>query len=244
MAESIGLGGFTPGEFTPPAEVPFPGVAVAPLSPQGGTPSVVLIDRFDGKSSTFRFCTGTACAGAEPGLFELFSTSHAPQQLLSSPVTLADGHTVIGSSDGVVFTPPSQNLPRTAVTGLGKVFATPSLAMDGRIVAVNLTGQVFGIKNGTVVPGPELEGLTIARPAASKSHVYVATTQYLYTLNATATAEVARFPWTNAGVWSPAIGPTGKVYAMAANILFIFPGPRIVPIRDIPLGDAPAVALG
>ena len=47
-----------------------------------------------------------------------------------------------------------------------------------------------------------------------------------------------------AGVWSPVVGPKGKGYAMAANILFIFPGPRIVPIRDVPIGDAPAVALG
>jgi hypothetical protein len=244
LAKTLKLGVFEPGELPPPGDVPLPGVAIAPLNPLGGTPSVVLIDRFEGRTFTFRFCTGAACAGAEAGLFELFPISHSPHELLSSAVTLPGGQTVIGAGDGLVFTPPGQNQQPTAITGLGKVFATPSLAMDGRIVAVNLTGQVYSIEKGTVVPGPQLQGFTIARPAASKSHVFVATTEYFYTLNATATAEVARFPWTNAGVWSPVVGPKGKVYAMAANTLFIFPGPRVVPVRDVPLGDAPAVALG
>jgi len=243
LLASIGLPGFRPGVIPPPAEVPFPGVAVGPVGSQG-TPSVVLIDRFERRTYTFRFCIGSPCAGADPGLFEVFSTSHSPHELLSSPVTLPVGRTMIGAGDGIVFTPFSPSQQPTATTGLGKVFATPSVTTDGRIVAVNVSGQVFSILNGTVTPGPQLEGVTIARPAASRSHVFVATTEYLYTLNATATAEVARFPWTNAGIWSPVVGPKGKVYAMAADTLFIFPGPRTVPVRDVPLGDAPAVALG
>ncbi|MEO6056594.1 MAG: hypothetical protein ABIQ49_07135 [Gemmatimonadales bacterium] len=38
----------------------------------------------------------------------------------------------------------------------------------------------------------------------------------------------------NGGIWSPAIGSKGHVYGMAANIMFVFPPPRIYPGRDIP----------
>jgi hypothetical protein len=118
------------------------------------------------------------------------------------------------------------------------------MAADGRVLVVNKYGELYGIKDGVVIAPLELQGRTIARPAASKSHVFVATTDYLYTLNATATSEIARFPWTAAGVWSPAVGPQGRVYAMAAHILFIFPGPTIYPGRGISLDGAPEVAMG
>ena len=38
-------------------------------------------------------------------------------------------------------------------------------------------------------------------------------------------SEVLNFPWTGGGALSPAIGPDGRVYAMALNTLFIFPPP-------------------
>jgi hypothetical protein len=125
LGEAIGLGGFTPGVIPPAGEVAFPGVAIAPLSPQGGTPAVVLIDRFNRQTFTFRFCVGASCASAEAGLHELFSTPHAPHSLLSSPVTLPSRQTIIGASDGVVFTPPSEPLQQPPITGLGEVHAPP-----------------------------------------------------------------------------------------------------------------------
>ncbi|HVE48508.1 MAG TPA: hypothetical protein VNG69_02685, partial [Casimicrobiaceae bacterium] len=45
------------------------------------------------------------------------------------------------------------------------------------------------------------------------------------TLDADAQLELQRFDWVGGGISPPAIGPDGRVYAIASNILFIFPPP-------------------
>jgi hypothetical protein len=230
LFESIGIGGFDHGALSPPAPVPFPGVATA-TNPQGGTPAIVLINRYNNQTIGFRFCVGPSCSPT-PGFIELYRTDHAPRQLLSSAVILPDWHSVVGTDDGVVFSGPSL-ASRPPVRGLSEIYATPTVAADNRLLVVSRGAEVIALgDNNAVLSRLPLTGATIARPAASTTHVFVATTDGFYTLDAAGGSVVFRFPWVNGGIWSPAIGPGGQVYAMAANILFVFPPPRTRPGRE------------
>jgi outer membrane protein assembly factor BamB len=97
------------------------------------------------------------------------------------------------------------------------------VAADGRAVVVNINGKAIGLHDRAIVSRISLSGRTIARAAASRNHVFVSTTDGVYTLDADAATPVAAFPLAGGGIWSPAIGPQGRVYAMAANVLQIFP---------------------
>ena len=216
--------GFSPTIIPPPAVPPWPGVAIA-AGPLGGAPWIVLVDRFDATLIGFTFCVGAACSPA-PGFTERFRTTDASRSLLSSAVILPDLHTVIGTNQGVVFSGPNPNVLPPA--GDGVLYATPTLAADGRLVLVDLGGGVTGLRDGAVVAHTSVTGQTVARAAASRTHVFVATTEALHSMNATAEVGEFAFPWVGGGIWSPAVGPMGHVYAMASNILFVFPPPKPV----------------
>jgi hypothetical protein len=221
ITASSGWDGFTHG--VPGMYPPFPGVAIA-ASPQGGTPAVMLVDRHFGRTIGFMFCVGASCSPA-PGFTELFRTDHQPRALQTAPVIMPDMHTIVGTDDGVVFSGPNMiELP--PVTGLGDIPAPPTIAANARVLLVNGAGDVLGLQDGAVVSRTSLGGRTIARAVASHSHVFVSYIEALYTLDAEATASVSRFSWFGGGFWPPAIGPEGHVYAMASNVLFVFPPPR------------------
>lgn len=221
LANSIGLGGFVPGTFPLLANPPVPGAALSD-NPQGGTPFVVLIDRYFRRTITFTLCVGPSCPA--PGFTEQLRKSHGSHTLWSSGVVALDiNQAVVGTDDGVVFGGPSVvDLP--PVTGLGDVYATPTRTADGAIVAVKGgSGGVATLRGGAIAFETPLEGWTVARAAASRTHVYIATTTGLHTLNADASEQVATFPLEGGGAWSPAIGPEAHIYVLAANTLHIFP---------------------
>jgi outer membrane protein assembly factor BamB len=203
---------------TPP---PFPGVTIS-YSPQGGTPWIVLVDRWNRATIAFTFCVGASCSPA-PGFTDRVRRSHAPRTLWSSAAILADNHSIVGTDDGVVFGGPAvSDLP--PIRGLKAIYPTPTVAADGRVVVVNVGGEVFGLRGGAVISHISLSGQTIARAAASRTHVFVATTEGLHTLDAGGANSVVRFPLVG-GIWPPAVGPQGHVYAMTSNVLFVFPPP-------------------
>jgi hypothetical protein len=206
---------------------------------------IVFVDRYFRRTVTFSLCVGPSCSPA-PGFQELIERSHSPRTLWSSGTLAPDtNHTVIGTDDGVVFGGPSGSI-LAPVTGLGEVYATPTVTVDGRVVAVTMFGEVVGLRGGAIVSRVQLPGATIARPAASRNCVYVSTTAGLHTLDAEADATVATFPLEGAGIWSPVIGPERHVYVIAANVLHIFP-----PLQTLPrqprgqgigrAGDGPVV---
>ena len=141
LAERLGLGGFEHGMLGPPAASPFPGVAIA-ASPQGGTPSIVLVDRYFQKTIAFTFCVGPSCSPA-PGFTERLRTPYAPRVLLSAATILPDLHSVVGTKDGAVFSGFSVN---AAVDGLDAVYATPSVAVDGRVVLVDVNSETIALR--------------------------------------------------------------------------------------------------
>ncbi len=213
---------------TLPIPAPFPGVAIS-ANPQGGRPYVTLVDRYSRRMIGFTFCIGASCSPA-PGFTEVFRTNHDPRVLWSSPTTLRNMHTVVGTDDGVVFSGPNlESLP--PVTGLGAIYATPTVATDGRTVLVNGAGETIGLRDGAVISRHATEYGTFARAAASRTHVFVSAPNALHTLDALAEASVWKFPWVGGGDSAPAIGPLGHVYAIASNVLFVFPPPRQLPRR-------------
>jgi hypothetical protein len=229
----LGLGSdFTPGTLPSPPLPPFPGADVAPRV-GGGTPVITLVNRLERKLMTLRFDAGPA--GTSGTLVELFHTDHAPDVLWSNATLLPDAYTLVGTDQGLVFGPPNaQAAARPRIDHPNGIFATPTLAADGRAIAVGRYATVLGVQGTSVVSQVQLSGLTAARPAASLSYVYVATEDGLHTLDATATTVVQTFPWLGGGGWAPVIGPKGHVYAMASNVLFIFRPPRQLPdLHDV-----------
>jgi hypothetical protein len=108
---------------------------------------------------------------------------------------------------------------------VGSVVATPTLGVGDRVVLVNIDGTVAVMKDHVIISRISLSSRSAARAVASRTHVFVATTDGFHTLDALAQSEVLNFPWNGGGALSPAIGPDGRVYAMASNTLFIFPPP-------------------
>ncbi len=53
------------------------------------------------------------------------------------------------------------------------------------------------------------------------------------TYEANSLAEVSRIDWVGGGLNPPAIGPRGHVYAIASNILFVFPPPIKKPMTVV-----------
>jgi hypothetical protein len=215
------LGGFAPTVTPPPPPAPLR-VGVF-TDRRGATPFITVPNPFQSEIVGYTFCVGLSCSPA-PGFTERFRTQHAPNVLLSSPVTLPDLHTIVGTENGVVFSGPNATV-ESPLTGSGSVYAEPILTVDQRAVLVSSAGWAVGLRDHAITPPVHLGGESTARAAASRTHVFVSTTDGFYTLDANAETQVFKFPWGTDVVWPPAIGPDGRVYAMAANILFIFPPP-------------------
>lgn len=205
-----------------PTSSPIPGVSIF-TNPRGGTPFVTVVDPLQRDIVSYTFCVGAACSPA-PGFTERVRTGVPGNPLLSGPVTLPDLHSAVGTDDGVAFGGPSQT-SAPAVTGLGSVVATPTLGVGDRVVLVSIDGTAAVMKDHAIISSISLGSPSIARAVASRTHVFVATRDGFHTLDALAQSEVLNFPWNGGGALSPAIGPDGRVYAMALNTLFIFPPP-------------------
>jgi outer membrane protein assembly factor BamB len=219
---ALGLG-FEPAPiYAEPTSSPIPGVSIF-TNPRGGTPFVTVANPLQRDIVSYTFCVGAACSPA-PGFTERVRTGVPGNPLLSGAVTLSDLHSAVGTDDGVAFGGPSET-SAPAVTGVGSVFATPTLGVGDRVVLVNIDGTVAVMKDHVIISRISLGSRSAARAVASRTHVFVATTDGFHTLDALAQSEVLNFPWNGGGALSPAIGPDGRVYAMASNTLFIFPPP-------------------
>lgn len=227
--------------------VPYvPDIGLPPVAiytyPGGGTPWVMASDRVhDVVGLTF-----------DPGLGfrEWFRVRDASRVMLSAPSVLPDAHTAVGTDTGeVVFVGPNQTqlAPAKVVSGdATRIFAPLTRTVDPRfavaadvqrgLALLHLNDVVHRIGYGTT-------GLVVVPAAASQTNVFVSTYSDLITFNSDARAEIRRFPWLGGGTSIPVIGPSGRVYALASNILFIFPPPRQRPSPDGPIGgDEPPPA--
>jgi hypothetical protein len=208
---------------------PFPGAAIFSFA-GGGVPWVIVADQYhDIVGYTFHI---------PQGLIETIRVHDESRRLVSAPMVLPDGHTLVAGGDTnastIVFAGPNMNkLP--PVTGLGPIAAAPTRTKNGMVVVVESGTGVSVLNGGKRVSHVDFTGQSIASAAASRTYVFVSTASGLHTYDADAQLELANFPWLGGGVSPPAIGPDGRVYAIASNILFIFPGPGgpTTPLRGV-----------
>jgi hypothetical protein len=215
---------------------PRPGVAIVKYSS--------VIEPFILVSNQFQDFVGYSFSNRE--FRELFRVHDESRTLLSTPMVMADGHTVIGTSgdkgkgaiaflgpNGVTWPPVKGPLSYAAATRLA----------DGRTAIVEL-GRRMTVLNGKnqerTVPLP---GESIVSAAASRTHLFVSTAGSFLTYDPSTWEKRAEIFWVGGGTFTPAIGPFGHVYGMASNVLFVFPPP--VPNQVGPLvanPDGPLVA--
>jgi hypothetical protein len=105
--------------------------------------------------------------------------------------------------------------------------AAPTRMADGRVAVVDGFGNVVILKDGKPFNGMGGAGRSIASAAASRTHLFVSGEDGFVTYDANSLAEVGRIDLVGGGLNPPAIGPKGHVYAIASNILFVFPPPKL-----------------
>ncbi len=216
--------------FTPPASwllvdvPPMPGVAIVT---GGGTPLILASDHHKdliGYSFT------------NQRFNEVFRRHQEDFFMRTPPMILPSGRAAIGlqqvgdphRADAgrlVLVTP---NGSRTGqVDGVQALHAAPTRLSDGRIVVVGARGRISVIKGTQIAATLNAPGRSIASAAASRNHLFVSAEGGFVTYDAATLAEVARVDWLGGGLNPPAIGPKGHVYAIASDILFVFPPPKL-----------------
>lgn len=215
--------GFGQCDYNPPrdpgAPPPMPGVGVFTFA-GGGAPHVIVSDQ----RHFIRGFTATSAAG----LTKTFQVRDDGRSFVSAPMVLPDGHTLVSTGGGeIVFAGPNANkLPPVRSPGI--VYGPATLTVNGFAVVVGASGLAV-LNNGKVVSQASLPP-SYTSAAASRTHVFVSTTDAFITFDADAQLELQRFDWVGGGKSPAAIGPDGRVYAIASDILFIFPPPLKVSI--------------
>ena len=225
-----------PFSFTPPLPAagllkipPAPGAGIF-VSAAGGSSFLAVSDHHkDLVGYTF----------ARNKFKEVFRTHQEDFFMRTPPVVLPSGHTLM-SQEGIR----RDNLGGEEATREGRLIATgpgvakasqiiksdlvqapPTRLGDGRVVLVTMGGGVIVLQGIEVVAQFYAHGSSSTSAAASSNHVFVSTANTFMTYQANSLAEVSRIDWVGGGLNPPAIGPKGHVYAIASNILFVFPPP-------------------
>lgn len=208
---------------------PMPGVGVFTFA-GGGAPHVIVSDQ----RHSIKGFTATSAAG----LTDTFRMRDGGRSFFSAPMVLPDGHTLVSTGNGeIVFAGPNGNkLPPARSPGI--VYGPATLTLSGFAVVVGESGLAV-LNNGKVVSQASLPP-SYTSASASRTHVFVSTTDAFITFDADAQLELQRFDWVGGGKSPPAIGPDGRVYAIASDILFIFPPPLKV---SKPLPHTPGAVL-
>jgi hypothetical protein len=221
--------GFGQCDYNPPQEPeappPMPGVGVFTFA-GGGAPHVIVSDQ----RHIIKGFTATSAAG----LTETFRVRDDGRSFVSAPMVLPDGQTLVSTGGGdIVFSGPNAS-KRAPVASPGIVYGPATLTVNGFAVIVGTNGLSV-LKDGNMVSQVSLPP-SYTSAAASRTHVFVSTIDAFVTLDADAQLELQRLEWVGGGKSPPAIGPDGRVYAIASDILFIFPPPLKVlnPLQHLP----------
>lgn len=213
-----------------PLPPPMAGVAIFTFA-GGGAPHVILSDQ---RHTIVDFTV----TGSQPRLTQVFRDGDPQRRLFSPPMVLPNGHTLASTVDEkIVFSGPNAS-KLAPVSSPGVVYGAPTRTVNGFAAAVGTKGLSL-LNNGKVVAQTSLPP-SYTSAAASRTHVFVSTTDAFITFDADAQLVLQRFDWVGGGRSSPAIGPDGRVYAIASDILFIFPPPLKV---SKPLQRAPGAVL-
>lgn len=210
--------GFGQCDYNPPrdpgAPPPMPGVGVFTFA-GGGAPHVIVSDQ----RHIIRGFTATSAAG----LTKTFQVRDDGRSFVSAPMVLPDGHTLVSTGRGeIVFAGPNAS-KLAPVASPGIVYGPATRTVNGFAVVAGTNGLSV-LKDGNLVSQMSLPP-SHTSAAASRTHIFVSTTDAFVTLDADAQLKLQSFDWVGGGKSPPAIGPDGRVYAIASDILFIFPPP-------------------
>jgi outer membrane protein assembly factor BamB len=200
---------------------------------RAGAPEVVVADNY-------QYIVGYTFSPAT-GFQETFRkhiTNDARGVLMSSPVVLRDGHSVLSGwtqdETGLVqqgwllFAGPHPTDWSEIVLSDTKTLI-PTLTADGRILTVAKTGvtawRTYPRIEGALVASMRLVDIPAAPATSSRTHVFISLGNALLTFDPNTFQRVGHFGWQDGGGSSPAIGADGRVYAMAGETLYIFPAP-------------------
>ena len=160
---------------------------------------------------------------------EMFRVHDESRYLISTPMVMPDGHTVISAtgSDGkgrILFLGPNGvNWPAIK----GPVAQAPAtLLADGRVAVVENVMRMSILNGKTLERQVPLPGQSMVAAAASRNHLFVSTAGSFLTYDPATWQKLAEISWVGGGTVTPVIGPQGYVYAMASNVLFVFPPPQ------------------
>ena len=198
---------------------------------EGGTPFVLVSDQIkDVVAYTFN---GQAFT-------EIFRVEQKDYFMRTPPMTLPDGHTLLGIQflerdqlgaekpsrfSRIQFTAPNSTpIPQTGE--LEVFYAAPTRLPNNNVVVVGTQGKIALLNGAQVANEVQAPGGSIVSGAASLTHLFVSTQDAFLTYDPFTMTELARIDWVGGGANQPAIGPKGHVYAMASNILFVFPPPK------------------
>ncbi len=212
---------YHPPPSDPPPTPALPSVAV--FTPgAAGAPLVIVSDQVhDIVGYTF---------SSNVTLIESFRFHDEAHALNSTPVVLPDGQILMGTAGaheaGIVRTGPD-GIKRSTVAGLGTVYGAPTRTVRGRVVVIGFVGngQLSLLLPPRILSQRLLLTPSYVSAAASRTHVFVSTQNSLITFDRDGSPLLSS-SWVGGGMSPPAIGPQGHVYAIASNILFVFPPPR------------------
>lgn len=197
---------------------PLPGVAIRP-DPLGSAPLVMVTGVQDKFAYAF---------SPQSGFSQVARSTHAVRQFTTPPVVLPSGETLTGTRDGYL-TRTDRNFAQLPATYFHEhLTAAPTRLADGRLAVVSREGilSVFtGIGRFATRTEIQLSGASIASAAASCKHIFAASADEFATFDAKTLERVASLPWVGGGLHAPIIGPLGHVYAIASDVLFVFPPP-------------------
>lgn len=193
------------------ASIPVPGVAIVPDT-GGGAPLILATDR--------RRTRVALSFSPQAGFAENARSTSTRHTFTTTPVLHRNGVVQFGTGESRL----ARNLSESSISELGEleIFAAPTRLHDGRLVVLTREGRMTALGTPTVRQSPG--GETIASAAASCTHVFVSTTDGLFTFRADTMGQVARANVPGGGLSAPVIGPTGAVYVVGQDTLYTFPG--------------------
>jgi hypothetical protein len=174
------------------------------------------------------------------GFLEILRFSDAQNRRSSPPVALDTNFIV--AAVGTEYNRLEYENANMWTANLGVITAPPTRLWDGRLVVIDSgggnalmrvvsgAGPTFDPRNIRVTAPSQLNGGSIAAPAASCNHLFVASANEFVTYDLTSMTPLVRISWSGGGHSAPVIGPTGYVYGLTSFGLFVFSPPSTQPI--------------
>lgn len=219
-------------------DIPMPPVTTF-IYQGGGTPWIIATDR-NRSLVGWTFSMGG-------GFVERFRRSWNGLHVLGAPMVLPDGHSVVSQGEQKYdewcenFAIENAHIsyfgPNAVPFSDVPIFTQIPLARtgDGRIVAVVYFGFTV-MRDSNNIQSVNYSGESIAPAAVSRTHIFISTAGSMRTYDVNTLAKVGEVDWFGGGRSGPIIGPQGQVYALASNVLFIWPGPKCATPRCLSVG--------